>query len=101
MVYGIIIIPEDNEVAYGIHLHLIHRLENTKLGFGIGYERVFDEHGHNMFGLVASYYPIKEWSISFTPGFMFEDDAPSELHFALHLETLYEFHLNHFTLGQL
>lgn len=99
MVHGIVYIPEYDETAYGLHLHLIHRLEHTKLGFGVGYERVFDEHGHSMFGFVMSYYPIQEWSISFTPGVMFEDEAPSDLRFALHLETLYEFHINDFHIG--
>ena len=99
MIHGIVFIPENNETAYGFHIHLIHRLEYTKLGFGVSYERVFDQHGHNMFGFVTSYYPIEKWSLSVTPGFMYEDDSPSDRNFALHLETLYEFHLGNFHIG--
>ena len=80
-------------------MYLIHRIANTKFGLGLGYKRIFVEHAHNMIGAVGNYYPVKTWSVNVTPGFMFEDESPSDLHFALHLETGYEFEISAFYMG--
>lgn len=90
---------EEGEYAYGLHLHYIRNISETKFGFGIGFERIFDEHKHNTIGLVGSYYPIKQVSINLSPGITFEDEHPDEIKFALHLESSYDFEINNFHIG--
>jgi len=89
---------KEKEFAYGLHLHLIRNILHSKFGFGLGYERVFDEHKHNTIGLVASYRPIDRLSLNVSPGVAFEDNS-STAKFALHLETAYEFEIKSFHIG--
>ena len=84
--------------AYGLHLHYVRHLPESKLGLGFGYERIFDEHKHNTFGLVAVYRPTEKLSFNLSPGFTFEDNS-SKANFALHLESTYEFEINDFHVG--
>lgn len=93
--------PKEKEFAYGLHLHLVRNIENTKLGFGLAYERIFDEHKHNTIGLVGSYNISEPLVISLTPGVTFEDNEPSDLKFAFHAEASYNFNLGEFHLGPL
>ena len=37
----------------GLHFHYIRSISESNFGVGLGYERVFDEHKHNTFGLVV------------------------------------------------
>lgn len=98
---SLVYIPNDKESAYGLHIHLVRNIEHSKLGVGIAYERIFDEHGHNTIGLVGSYNLFDSLHISFTPGVTFEDNLPSDLKFAFHAETSYDFKLGNIHLGPL
>ena len=89
----------EKEFAYGLHFHYIYRIKESKFSVGAGYERIFDEHGHNSFGPLVSFMPVEGFSISFLPGIGFEDDEASEIYPVLHLELLYEFELGDFHLG--
>jgi len=90
---------KEKEVAYGLHMHLVRNFEHSKFGFGIAYERIFDEHKHNTIGFVGSYNPFECLHISLTPGVTFEDNETSEMKFAFHAETSYDFNLGIFHLG--
>lgn len=89
----------EEEISYGLHIHYVRNLSDSKFGIGLGYERIFDEHGHNTFGVVGSYRPITEFVINLSPGVTYEDEDPSELNFALHLEFNYEFLFGDFHIG--
>ena len=89
---------KEKEFAYGLHIHYVHYLHESKFGFGLSYERIFDEHGHNTFGVEAIYRPIGPLSINISPGLTFEDES-KDANFALHLETAYEFEMNNFHIG--
>lgn len=89
----------EKEFAYGFHVHYVRNLDGTKLGIGIGYERIFDEHKHNTIGIVGSYNPVGNLIINLSPGIAWEGVAHSELHFALHLESSYDFELGPIHLG--
>ena len=89
----------EKEISYGLHIHYIHNIHDTKYGVGIGYERIFDEHKHNTIGIVGSYRPFNRLSINISPGITFENKEISNMTFALHLETSYEFEVNNFHLG--
>lgn len=84
--------------AYGLHVHYVRSLSDSKIGLGVGYERIFDHHKHNTFGLIASYRPIEHLSFSLSPGLTFEDVDPTAK-FALHFETSYEFEFKHLHIG--
>jgi len=66
---------------------------------GLGYERIFDDHKHQTIGIVGTYRPVNLLSINVSPGLTFENNDASELRFALHLESSYEFELGNFHLG--
>ena len=85
--------------SYGVHLHYIRTIRKSKFGLGAGYERIFDAHGHNTFGLVTCYRPIDKLSLILSPGITFEDENPGNPDFALHAETSYEFEIKNFHLG--
>ena len=84
--------------AYGLHIHYVRNIPNSNFGLGIGYERVFDEHKHNTFGIVARYRPIEKLNLSLSPGLAFED-RNSKPNFALHAETSYEFEIKNIHIG--
>ena len=90
---------KEKEVAYGLHIHYIRNIKDTKFGVGLGYERIFDEHKHNTIGIVGSYRPISELVFNVSPGVTYEDNESSEINFALHLETSYEFEFDNFHIG--
>ena len=89
---------KEKDLAYGFHIHYVRNISKTKFGIGIGYERIFDEHKHNTFGLEATYRPIEELTLNVSPGVTFEDKNPNA-NFALHFETSYEFEIKNFHIG--
>ncbi len=91
----------ENKFAYGFHMHLVRNIIHSKFGYGIAYERIFDEHKHNTIGTVGIYNPIEPLHISITPGVSFEDSEPSDLKFAFHAEASYDFDLGDFHIGPL
>lgn len=90
---------KEKTFSYGLHLHYIHKLGESKFGLGAGYERIFDTHGHNTFGLVGCYSPVDKLSLTLSPGITLEDVRPDEVNFALHFETVYEFEIKNIHLG--
>jgi hypothetical protein len=85
--------------SYGLHAHYVYNFPNSKFGLGVAYERIFDEHKHNTFGIVGSYRPIEPLSFLISPGFTFEGEESSHLNFAFHFETSYEFQIKNFHIG--
>lgn len=88
---------KEKELSYSLHLHYVYNISETKFGLGLGYERIFDEHKHSTIGIVGSYRPFEGLSFNLSPGITFEAD--SELNFALHVETAYEWELGNFHVG--
>ena len=88
----------EKEFAYGLHLHYVRTISDSKFGIGLGYERIFDEHKHNTIGIVGSYRIVEGLSINASPGITFEGGG-SEANFALHLETAYEWEVSDFHIG--
>lgn len=82
--------PDENETAFGMHLHYIRNIANLKFGVGAGFERILDDHGHNTIGLILSYRPVHALSLNLTPAVLFEDKA-ADYRAALHFEIAYEF----------
>lgn len=103
--FGLALLPvyfvNERELSYGIHLHYIHNIGESRFGIGLGYERVFDEHKHNTIGIAGSFRPIEPLSFNISPGISFEGSEISDLKFAIHFETTYEFELGRFHIGPL
>ena len=78
---------KEESFSYGLHVHYIYSISDTKFGLGLGYERIFDEHKHNTIGLVACYRPIDPLSFNISPGVTYEGKKQKEMNFALHIET--------------
>jgi hypothetical protein len=65
----------------------------------LGYERIFDEHGHNTISIAGGYRPFHELVFLVSPGFTFEDHSDEQIMLSIHLEAGYEIEINHFHLG--
>lgn len=89
----------EKEFAYGLHIHYVRNIKESKFGVGLGYERILDDHKHNTIGLVGTYRPIDAFGINLSPGITFEGRQNSNINFALHLETSYEFEIKNFHIG--
>jgi len=89
----------EKELAYGLHLHYVRAIRDTKFGVGLGYERIFDEHKHNTIGVVGAYSPVEQVTLNLSPGVSFEDAAGSAVHFACHLEATYNIEIKNVHLG--
>lgn len=87
----------EKEFAYGLHIHYVHNIGESKFGLGLGFERIFDQHKHNTIGIIGSYRPIAPLSFNASPGITFEDNGG--INFALHLETAYEWEISNFHIG--
>lgn len=90
----------EKETAYSIHLHFVRSFKNNeKIGYGIGYERIFDEHKHNAVSAIFMYRPFYHFSINIAPGIIWLDTEANSLKPAMHMEALYEFEIGDFHLG--
>lgn len=89
----------EKTISYGLHFHYIRSISESKFGLGAGYERIFDAHGHNTFGVVVSYVPVDKLSFIVSPGVVFENNIRGTADFAMHFETAYEFVIENFHLG--
>lgn len=90
---------KEKELAYGLHAHLIKFIGNRRFGVGLGYERIFDEHKHQTFGIVGNYNVMDQWFVNLSPGITIENNNWNIVNFAFHIETSYEFELGNFHLG--
>jgi len=101
--YGLSVAPtyfvHDEEWGVSVHVHSTWMLPHTAFGIGIGYERIFDDHGHNTLGVLFSYRPFNDFSLVVSPGITIEDTAPQSVHGAFHIEALYEFDVGGFHIG--
>jgi len=96
---NLVFLGKDKEFAFGIHLHYLRNIGVSKFGAGLGYERIFDEHGHNTVSLAGSYRPFHELVFMVSPGITFDDQGEKHLDFSMHLEAGYEFEIKHIHIG--
>lgn len=89
----------ENEFAYGLHVHYLRSLKESRFGAGIGYEHIFDEHSHRFLGLIGTYRPLESLIFSLAPGMLFANLEEQTTRFALHAEVIYEIEISNFHLG--
>lgn len=92
--------PDEDTNAYGLHAHYI-RSVFEHFGLGLGYERIFDDHGHQTFGAVFQYHPIHPLSFNVSPGILVEENSWATRKFSLHTEASWEFEVGPIHLGPL
>lgn len=92
---------KEKELSVATHLHYVYYFSHSKFGVGLGYERIYDEHKHNFFGLEFNYRPIHNLTLSLSPGVAFEEGGFDEKEFAIHAESVYEFEFGSFHVGPL
>lgn len=95
---SVVFFPDEDEVAYGIHLHYTRMIGESKFGYGVGFERIFDEHKHNTIGILVAYRPIEPLYFSISPGITFEDSM-EEFNYSSHIEAAYDFEVGKIHLG--
>jgi len=95
----LVYLVNDQEYAYGLHIHYLRAFESSKFGAGFGYEQIFADHSHKTLGVIGSYRPIEHLYFQLSPGIAFIGTEDPIARFALHLETTYELELNHLHLG--
>jgi len=92
----------ENEFAYSLHLHIVKTIGNSdKIGLGLGYERIFDDHKHNALGIIFMLRPIESLSFNLSPGISWLQTKSNSLKPVMHIEGLYEWQFNHFHVGPL
>lgn len=96
---GLVWFFNEQELSYGLHTHIVRVIGETHFALGLGYERIFDEHGHNTVSAVISYLPIEGLAVTAAPGIAFSNTGLVE--FSTHLEMTYEFEIKNFHVGPL
>lgn len=90
---------KEKTLAYGFHAHYVRSLNNSKFGYGLGYEHIFDEHKHTTVSLVGSYRYKAYWNFIASPGITFENKNYDEPKFSFHAEASYEYELGDVHIG--
>jgi hypothetical protein len=100
LVGGASYLLSENETAFGMHIHILRKISNSRFSLGLGVESIFDEHKHLSASLIGKFDIWKGLSILAGPGILFVDDHNGwEKSFSTHLELLYEFKVSHFHIG--
>jgi hypothetical protein len=98
---GVVPLLNENDIAAGLHVHYVRGVAvHNKLGLGVSFETILDEHRHYTYSAVIQYRVFKGLILGYSPGLMLSNEGmEQELLFVQHLETTYEFELNKFHLG--
>jgi len=89
----------EKQVAYGLHIHYLRYFMESSFGAGIGYEQIFDEHGHRSLTLIGTYKSDFPLILSLAPGILFGNPEIPSVRFVVHTEAIYEFEIGQFHLG--
>ena len=105
---GIGFIPK-HENAIGFHTHYIKGIAlNNKLGAGISFETILDEHAHHSLSLIGLYRFNFGFTIAYATGILRiseegsheqENEKNTEYQFAQHLEFAYEIPIGELHIG--
>jgi len=95
----LVYLPSEKEIAPASHIEYVYMFHSIKLGFGIIYERLFDEHGHNGLGILVTCPVYRQLNIALSPSIVFVDEEPFKYKGALHFEVFYTFNIKNFHIG--
>lgn len=92
----------EEEFVYGIHLHFVKTIgKSDKIGLGIAYEKIFDEHKHNSLSLIFMCRPVEHLSFNMAPGISWLASETNTIMPVMHIEGLYEWEFGFFHIGPL
>ena len=89
----------EQEFAFGLHVHYLRSLGDSRFGAGIGFEQLFSEHRHQSLTIIGTYSITSPLMLSLAPGILFGNPEHPANRFVLHTELIYEFHIGNFHLG--
>lgn len=81
----LVYLPGEKEFAPGFHIHAL-KLFNQKLGAGIGYEVILEEHPHQTFTVFGKYFITDFLSINAGPGITLPTEEHNEYSLSGHIE---------------
>lgn len=93
---SVVYFVKEKEYTYGLHVHYLYNLSESRFSLGAGYERIFDEHKHQTIGIMVGYRPMERLNLILAPGLAFEGNESA---FALHLEMTYEYSIGDIHIG--
>lgn len=96
---GLVYLLDESEFTFGLHMHVVARLGESRWGLGVGLERLFDDHGHTTASLVVQLRLIAGWSAILAGGVTLEDGEGFSPLPSLHIETTYEWEIGPMHLG--
>ena len=98
---GVVPLPAEDELTIGFHFHYIKGLgESGRLGIGLGFETIIDEHKHYTFSVVGQFRVVAGLSVAYAPGIMIREEHEETLYqLAHHIEAAYEFEFGSFHIG--
>ncbi len=91
----------ENEISFGMHLHYLYRLSNSKFLLGVSVEQIMDDHKHRTIGVAAGFNPWRRLTFVASSGVTHEKAEPGIWRYAQHIEATYEFEIGHFHIGPL
>ena len=89
----------EREIAYGLHIHYLRFIKESRFGAGIGFEQIFDEHKHRALTIIGAYKTKTPLVLSLAPGILFPTEENPGIRFNLHTEIVYEFEISRFHIG--
>jgi hypothetical protein len=89
----------EKEFAYSMHIHYLRFFNESRFGAGMGYEQIFDEHGHRSLTVIGTYSFSSPLILSLAPGILFGNTENPSAAFVLHAEAVYEFEIGLFHIG--
>ena len=83
-----------------MYFYYIRSVSDSRLGLGLGFDRIFDEHKYNTMSIVAAYRLAKRFGLNISPSIIFEDESGiKESNVVLYFEAVYEFGFKNFHVG--
>lgn len=89
----------EQEFAYSLHIHVLRFFEGSRIGAGLGYEQIFDEHRHRSLTMLGAFRLSSPLVLTLGPGILFGTQENPGNRFTMHAELVYEFEIGHFHLG--
>ena len=89
----------EKEIVNSIHLHYLRNISDSRFNLGLGYEKIFSDHNHDMVNFIGSAMVSDHLSFSLAPGLVLENSKFDDVKFALHFELFYEFEFENFHVG--
>jgi len=90
-----------HELSLGLHAHYIKGVAfDNKIGLGISYETIFDQHAHHSLSLIGLLRPLKQTSVAYAVGVLYvAEEQESQIQLAQHVELAYEIPMGQFHIG--